>query len=127
MSYDPELDLVFYGVGNPSPYNRSNAQATNKWSSSVLARRPLDGSLVWAYQFTPHDNWDYDAAATLIVADVKIDGHTRKALVTFTRTASSTRWTARPAKYCGPLVRTRDLGEECQSEGRADRSWIRQS
>ena len=57
----PELDLVYYGTGNPGPYNAEQREGDNKWTSSVLARRPGDGSLVWAYQFTPHDNWDYDA------------------------------------------------------------------
>jgi PQQ-dependent dehydrogenase (methanol/ethanol family) len=85
LSYDPELDLLFYGVGNPSPYNPEQREGDNKWTSSVLARRPSDGSLVWAYQFTPHDNWDYDAVATMILADVKIAGRTRKALVTFNK------------------------------------------
>ena len=51
----------------------------------MLARRPSDGSLVWAYQFTPHDSWDYDANAALILADVKIGGRPRKALVTFNK------------------------------------------
>jgi PQQ-dependent dehydrogenase (methanol/ethanol family) len=85
MSYDPELDLVYYGVGNPSPYNAEQRVGDNKWTSSVLARRPSDGTLVWAYQTTPHDNWDYDAVSTLILADVKIGGRVRKALVTFNK------------------------------------------
>ena len=53
MSYDPELDLVYYGTGNPRPITPSSASGDNKWTASVLARRPADGSLVWAYQFTP--------------------------------------------------------------------------
>ena len=85
MSYDPDLDLVFYGVGNPSPYNAEQREGDNKWTSSVLARRPADGVLVWAYQFTPHDNWDYDAVAAPVLADVKIGGQVRKALVTFNK------------------------------------------
>ena len=85
MSYDPDLDLFFYGVGNPSPYNPEQREGDNKWTSSILARRPSDGALVWAYQTTPHDNWDYDSVATLILADVKIDGRARKALVTFNK------------------------------------------
>jgi lanthanide-dependent methanol dehydrogenase len=56
LSYDPELDLVYYGTGNPGPYNSDQRPGDNKWTSSVLARRPADGQLVWAYQFTPHDN-----------------------------------------------------------------------
>jgi PQQ-dependent dehydrogenase (methanol/ethanol family) len=85
MSYDPDLDLVFYGVGNPAPYNPEQREGDNKWTSSILARRPSDGALVWAYQVTPHDNWDYDAVSTMILADVKVDGRVRKALVTFNK------------------------------------------
>jgi PQQ-dependent dehydrogenase (methanol/ethanol family) len=85
MSYDPQLDLLYYGVGNPSPYNAEQRVGDNKWTSSILARRPSDGSLVWAYQTTPHDNWDYDAVSTLILADVRIGGKVRKALVTFNK------------------------------------------
>ena len=85
MSYDPDLDLFFYGVGNPSPYNPEQREGDNKWTSSILARRPSDGALVWAYQATPHDNWDYDAVSTMILADVKVGGRGRKALVTFNK------------------------------------------
>jgi len=83
MSYDPELDLVYYGVGNPGPYNPEQRLGDNKWTASVLARHPEDGSLVWAYQFTPHDSWDFDAAAEMILVDLKIGGKMRKALVHF--------------------------------------------
>jgi lanthanide-dependent methanol dehydrogenase len=85
ISYDRELDLFYYGTGNPSPYNSEQREGDNKWTCSVLARRPSDGSLVWAYQFTPHDNWDYDANATMILADVNVGGRPRKALVTFNK------------------------------------------
>ena len=83
MSYDPELDLVYYGTGNASPYNAEQRLGDNKWTASVLARRPADGSLVWAYQFTPHDNWDYDAAGAMVLADLQIGGKPIKALVHF--------------------------------------------
>ena len=83
MSYDPELDLVYYGTGNASPYNAEQRLGDNKWTASVLARRPADGSLVWAYQFTPHDNWDYDAAGAMVLADLEIGGKPTKALVHF--------------------------------------------
>jgi PQQ-dependent dehydrogenase (methanol/ethanol family) len=85
ISYDPDLDLFYYGTGNPAPYNAEQRQGDNKWTSSVLARRPGDGALVWAYQFTPWDNWDYDANAAMVLADVTIDGRLRKALVTFNK------------------------------------------
>ncbi len=83
MSYDPALDLVYYGVGNPGPYNPDQRAGDNKWTASVLARRPADGSLVWAYQFTPHDSWDYDANAEMILVDLTVNGRPRKALVHF--------------------------------------------
>ncbi|HEX8784385.1 MAG TPA: PQQ-dependent dehydrogenase, methanol/ethanol family, partial [Steroidobacteraceae bacterium] len=83
MSYDPELDLIYYGTGNPSPYNAEQRPGDNKWSTSVLARRPGDGSLVWAYQFTPHDNWDYDATGAMVLADLTVAGRPVKALVHF--------------------------------------------
>ena len=83
MSYDPELDLVYYGVGNPGPYNADQRVGDNKWTASVLARHPGDGSLVWAYQFTPHDSWDFDAAAEMVLADLTVKGKVRKALVHF--------------------------------------------
>jgi lanthanide-dependent methanol dehydrogenase len=83
LSYVPVLDLIYFGTGNPSPYNSEQRQGDNKWSTSVLARRPDDGSLVWAYQFTPHDNWDYDANAEMILVDLTIQGRKRQTLVHF--------------------------------------------
>lgn len=83
MSYDPRLDLVYYGVGNPGPYNPEQRAGDNKWTASVLARRPGDGSLVWAYQFTPHDSWDYDANAEMILAELEVKGRRSDVLVHF--------------------------------------------
>jgi lanthanide-dependent methanol dehydrogenase len=83
ISYDPALDLIYYGTGNPSPYNAEQRIGDNKWSASVLARRPEDGSLIWAYQFTPHDNWDYDATGAMILADLTLSGKPISALVHF--------------------------------------------
>ena len=83
LSYDAELDLLYYGTGNAAPYNPEQRFGDNKWSASVLARRPADGALVWAYQFTPHDNWDFDATGAMILADLTIGGRHVKALVHF--------------------------------------------
>ncbi len=85
ISYDPGLDLIYFGTGNPGPYNTEQRPGDNKWTNSVLARRPADGSLVWAYQFTPSDSWDYDANAELILADLTIGGRPRKVLVQFNK------------------------------------------
>lgn len=83
LSYDPELDLIFYGTGNAAPYDPEARAGDNKWSASVLARRPATGELVWAYQFTPHDNWDYDATGAMVLVDLTIAGKSVKALVHF--------------------------------------------
>ncbi len=83
MSYDPDLDLVYYGSGNAAPYNPEQRTGDNKWANSVLARRPEDGKLVWAYQFTPHDNWDYDSVGAMILVDLTVDDKPVKALVHF--------------------------------------------
>jgi len=83
ISYDPGLDLIYFGTGNPSPYNTEQRPGENKWTNSVLARRPTDGVLVWAYQFTPHDSWDFDANAEMILADLVVAGRLRKVLVHF--------------------------------------------
>jgi PQQ-dependent dehydrogenase (methanol/ethanol family) len=83
ISYDPQLDLIFYGTGNAAPFNPAQRPGDNKWTCSVLARRPADGTLVWAYQFTPHDSWDYDATGAMILADVTVAGRQVKALVHF--------------------------------------------
>jgi PQQ-dependent dehydrogenase (methanol/ethanol family) len=85
VTYDPALDLIYYGSGNPAPYNAEQRVGDNKWTASVLARRPGDGSLVWAYQFTPHDNWDYDATSEMLLADLTVGGKPRKALVNFNK------------------------------------------
>jgi lanthanide-dependent methanol dehydrogenase len=83
ISYDPELDLIYYGTGNAAPYDPEARVGDNKWSASVLARRPGTGELVWAYQFTPHDNWDYDATGAMVLVDLTIAGKPVKALVHF--------------------------------------------
>jgi lanthanide-dependent methanol dehydrogenase len=83
MSYDPELDLVYYGTGNPAPWNTDQRPGDNRWATSVLARKPADGSLRWAYQFTPADNWDFDATQEMILTDLTVNGRARKTLVHF--------------------------------------------
>jgi lanthanide-dependent methanol dehydrogenase len=83
VSYDPDLDLVYYGTGNAGPYNAEQRAGDNKWTASVLARRPGDGTLVWAYQFTPHDSWDFDATGAMVLADLTVAGKPVKALVHF--------------------------------------------
>jgi PQQ-dependent dehydrogenase (methanol/ethanol family) len=83
MSYDPDLDLIYYGTGNPAPWNTDQRPGDNRWATSVLARNPADGSLRWAFQFTPADNWDFDSTQEMILTDLAVNGRTRKVLVHF--------------------------------------------
>jgi len=85
ISYDPQLDLVYYGSGNPSTWNPKQRPGDNKWSMTIFARNPDTGMAKWVYQMTPHDEWDYDGVNEMILADVNVGGTTHKALVHFDR------------------------------------------
>ena len=84
-TYDPELNLVYYGTGNPSTWNPVVRPGDNKWSMTLFARDADTGMAKWAYQMTPHDEWDYDGVNENILADIEIDGEMRKVLVHFDR------------------------------------------
>jgi len=84
-SYDPELDLLYYSTGNPGTWNPDQRPGDNKWSMTIFARDPDDGSVRWAYQMTPHDEWDYDGVNENILVDQQIGGKTVKTLVHFDR------------------------------------------
>ena len=81
ISYDPELDLIYHGTGNPGPWNPEQRPGDNKWTSTLFARDPDTGEAVWAYQMTPHDQHDYDGINESILIDVPWRGATRKALI----------------------------------------------
>lgn len=85
LSYDPQLNLVYYGTSNPGPWNQNKRPGDNKWTCSILARDADTGELVWAFQVTPHDFWDFDAVNEDILADLPMDGRLRKVLVHFDR------------------------------------------
>ena len=84
-SYDPELNLIYYGSGNPSTWNPSQRPGDNKWSMTIWARDADTGMAKWVYQMTPHDEWDYDGVNEMILTDQKIDGKDRKLLTHFDR------------------------------------------
>ena len=84
-SYDPDLDLFYYGTGNPSTWNPAQRPGDNRWSMTIMARDPDDGMAKWLYQMTPHDEWDYDGINEMILVDQEIDGEMRKMLVHFDR------------------------------------------
>ena len=84
MSHDPELDLLYIGVGNGSFWNyglRSEGKGDNLFVSSIVAVRPDTGKYVWHYQTTPGDAWDYTATQDIIVATLPIDGKPRKVVM----------------------------------------------
>jgi len=85
VSYDPQLNLVYYGTANPSPRVPAQRPGLNLWTSAVFARDADTGMAKWAYQFTPHDQWDYDGVNENVLIDVPIGGRMRKALVQFNR------------------------------------------
>jgi PQQ-dependent dehydrogenase (methanol/ethanol family) len=84
-SYDPQLNLVYYGSGNPSTWNPKQRPGDNKWSMAIWARDVDTGTVRWVYQMTPHDEWDFDGVNEMILADQQIGGQTRKTLVHFDR------------------------------------------
>jgi PQQ-dependent dehydrogenase (methanol/ethanol family) len=84
-SYDPQLNLMYYGSGNPSTWNPKQRPGDNRWSMTVWARDVDTGQAKWVYQMTPHDEWDFDGVNEMILADLQIGGQNHKALVHFDR------------------------------------------
>ena len=84
FAYDPNLDLLYIGTGNGSPWNisiRSPEGGDNLFLSSIVAVRPGTGEYVWHFQTTPEDQWDYTAAQHMILADMEFDGALRKVIM----------------------------------------------
>jgi len=73
-SYDPKLNLFYYGSGNPGTWNPDQRPGDNKWSMSIWARNPETGEVKWVYQMTPHDAWDYDGVNEMVLTDQMIGG-----------------------------------------------------
>ncbi|WP_020178600.1 lanthanide-dependent methanol dehydrogenase XoxF5 [Methylopila sp. M107] len=84
-SYDPKLNLVYYGSGNPSTWNPKQRPGDNKWSMTIWARDVDTGVAKWVYQMTPHDEWDYDGINEMILTDQTIDGKKQPLLTHFDR------------------------------------------
>jgi alcohol dehydrogenase (cytochrome c) len=84
-SYDPELDLMYWGTGNAGPWNPVNRKGDNLYAASVIAVRPQTGEIAWHYQFVPNDVFDWDSLWELILADLRIDGQMRKVVMQMNR------------------------------------------
>jgi lanthanide-dependent methanol dehydrogenase len=83
ISYDPALDLIYYGTANPGPWNPEQRPGDNKWTAGIFARRPDTGEAAWFYQWTPHDLHDYDGVNENVLVDLPLDasGGTRRVLL----------------------------------------------
>src|SRR6476661_1589768 len=84
-SYDPELNLMYYGSGNPSTWNPKQRPGDNRWSMTIFARDVDTGVARWVYQMTPHDEWDYDGVNEMILTDKQTGATESKLLTHFDR------------------------------------------
>ena len=84
-AYDPDLNLIYYGTGNPSTWNPKQRPGDNKWSMTIFARDADTGMAKWVYQMTPHDEWDFDGVNEMILTDQDFNGTPRKLLTHFDR------------------------------------------
>ena len=76
FTYDPELDLLFYGTSNPGVWNAELRPGDNKWGASIFARKASTGEAAWVYQVSPHDSWDFDAIAESVPVNQSVtDGN----------------------------------------------------
>ncbi len=113
MNYDPELNLLYVGTGNSTPYSgwhRDPSQGDNLFLVSILAIDPDDGRLVWHHQQVPWEIWDYTSTANMILADLEIDGRTRKVIM-------------QAPKHGFYYVLDRETGEFISAEPFAFQNW----
>jgi len=85
FSYDPDLNMMYYGTGNPSTWNPAQRPGDNKWSMSIWGRDVDTGKVAWVYQMTPYDEWDFDGINEMILADLNVKGKYHRSLVHFDR------------------------------------------
>jgi len=80
-SFDPELHTVYWGIGNPGPFNAAVRKGDNLYTDSVLALDPKTGKIKWYFQFSPNDPFDYDSVAEMVLADLKVNGKPTKVVM----------------------------------------------
>jgi lanthanide-dependent methanol dehydrogenase len=81
ISYDPDLNLIYYGTSNPGTWNHEQRPGDNLWSTTIFARDPDTGKAKWAYPVNPHDLWDYDEINENVIVDLEINNQVRKVLI----------------------------------------------
>ncbi len=112
ISYDPELNLIYYGTGNPGVWNDDMRPGDNKWSITIWARNPETGAAKWAYQIEPHDGWDYDEIMENVLVDMPWKGQTRKLLL-------------HPGRTGFMFVMDRETGEVLSAENFVPVTWAK--
>jgi PQQ-dependent dehydrogenase (methanol/ethanol family) len=78
ISYDPKLGMIYYGTGNPGPWNPEQRPGDNKWTTGIFARDLATGQARWFYQASPHDLYDHDDVNEIILADMPVGGRMRQ-------------------------------------------------
>ena len=81
ISYDPALNLIFYGTSNPGPWNAEQRSGDNKWTAGIFARNPDTGQARWFYQYAPHDLYAYGGVNENVLLDLSINGAPRRVLI----------------------------------------------
>jgi PQQ-dependent dehydrogenase (methanol/ethanol family) len=107
IAYDPDLDLIYHGTSNPSPWNHEMREGDNAWTEGIFARDPDTGKARWFYQYSPHGLWDHSSINESILLDVDWQGQRRKVLVHPERNGYMyviDRATARRARCCRPIL-----------------------
>src|SRR3954447_7275953 len=92
VTYDPDLNLIYYGTGNPGVWNPELRPGDNKWTCGVFARDPDSGQAKWFYQLNPHDEFDHDGVNENLVLDLPVNGQTRKVLLAAQRNGYVYMW-----------------------------------
>jgi PQQ-dependent dehydrogenase (methanol/ethanol family) len=81
ISYDPELNLIYYGTANPGSWNPNVRPGDNRWTCGVFARNPDNGEAIWFYQYSPHDLFDHDSVNEHVLIDLQVGGQSRKVII----------------------------------------------
>lgn len=81
MTYDPTLNLFYYGTGNPGPWNPAQRRGANKWTATIFARNPTTGYAKWAWQVVPYSPQDFDQVGGFVLVNMKWHGQMRKLLI----------------------------------------------
>ena len=107
VTFRSQLNLLYYGSGNPGTWNPDERPGDNKWSMTIFARNPDTGVAAWAYQMTPHDAWDYDGINEMVLTDSQVGAQPCQRWLILTATALLTCSIAAAASSLRPLNLTR--------------------